>query len=206
MIAGDGERMLTLLMIRDVRPAPAKAALAAAALELFARRGVEAVSVRDIAKVAGYSNPALFRHFTSKEELARRLFETAYRSLIAAVETPAARGGLKPWLAAVVDEIARAPAASRFVLANIDAFWPQMPGELRSKNLPRLVREALERGREEGAIREDLDVGTAVRVIVGTLKELARSAHSGEERLEPQGAARDLAALLLEGIGPKGRR
>jgi AcrR family transcriptional regulator len=55
----------------------AKAAIMIQALKLFASPGVEAVSVRDIAAASGFSNPALFRHFSSKEALATALFESA---------------------------------------------------------------------------------------------------------------------------------
>ena len=46
---------------------PAKRAIITAALELFATKGVDGVSIRDIAAASGFSNPAMFRHFESKE-------------------------------------------------------------------------------------------------------------------------------------------
>ncbi|MGQ7451850.1 helix-turn-helix domain-containing protein, partial [Streptococcus suis] len=58
---------------------PAKRAIMVAALKLFASRGIDGVTIRDIAKETGYSNPALFRHFKTKDELALLLFEACYR-------------------------------------------------------------------------------------------------------------------------------
>lgn len=46
-----------------------------AGLTLLARYGYNAVSVRDIAKEAGTSEAALYKHFKSKEEMALSLFK-----------------------------------------------------------------------------------------------------------------------------------
>ena len=52
-----------------------------AALELFAARGVDGVSIAEIAGAAGISQGALYRHYCSKEELATHLFSAAYRRM-----------------------------------------------------------------------------------------------------------------------------
>jgi AcrR family transcriptional regulator len=52
-----------------------------AALELFAERGVDGVSIAEIAGTAGISQGALYRHYRSKEELAAYLFSEAYRRM-----------------------------------------------------------------------------------------------------------------------------
>ena len=63
--------------VRDDDP-PAKREILSAALKLFSRRGLAATSIRDIAEESGYTNPALYKHFESKEELALHLFETCH--------------------------------------------------------------------------------------------------------------------------------
>jgi AcrR family transcriptional regulator len=50
-----------------------------AAIDLFAARGVDGVSIADIATAASVAQGALYRHYRSKEELAGRLFAEAYR-------------------------------------------------------------------------------------------------------------------------------
>ncbi len=56
-----------------------KAKVERAAIELFASKGFDGVSIADIAAAAGVSQGALYRHYRSKDELASRLFSTAYR-------------------------------------------------------------------------------------------------------------------------------
>ena len=58
-----------------------RARIEAEALALFAQKGVHGTSVRDIALRAGVSEGALYRHFPSKEELARDLFLSRYAAL-----------------------------------------------------------------------------------------------------------------------------
>jgi AcrR family transcriptional regulator len=184
---------------------PAKRAILGAALSLFASRGVEAVSVRDIAAASGFTNPALFRHFASKEALARALFEACYRGLVDAMASVAAEDSLRAWLAAVIGEIARAPEAVYFVLENVRLYWRGLPDDLRARNLPALVRERLEREQRAGRLRADLDIPLARTVIDGALAQIARGAHFRDAPLDPEALADALADMLLRGMGPAPR-
>jgi AcrR family transcriptional regulator len=53
-------------------------AIVTAATSLFAKRGVDATSMRDIADRAGVREAAIYRHFPGKEELAREIFLSWY--------------------------------------------------------------------------------------------------------------------------------
>jgi AcrR family transcriptional regulator len=50
-------------------------------VKLFSQRGLDGTSIRDIAEESGYTNPALYKHFAGKEELALYLFEICHRRL-----------------------------------------------------------------------------------------------------------------------------
>ena len=52
-----------------------------AARELFVERGIEAVTMREIARRVGYSSTALYLHFQDKEALIRELCDTDFLSL-----------------------------------------------------------------------------------------------------------------------------
>jgi AcrR family transcriptional regulator len=54
-----------------------KAAIMAAAAQLFRERGFRATSLDDIGAAAGVSGPAIYRHFKSKHELLSLLIEQA---------------------------------------------------------------------------------------------------------------------------------
>lgn len=83
------------------RPAPrrgrdgteTRARIEAEALALFAAKGVDGTSVRDIAQASGLSEGALYRHFPSKDELARELFLSRYAGLARDIGAVDAGGG-----------------------------------------------------------------------------------------------------------------
>ena len=50
----------------------------AAAIHLFVQKGVAETTIRDIARAVDISEGALYRHFVSKDELVRQLFERHY--------------------------------------------------------------------------------------------------------------------------------
>jgi AcrR family transcriptional regulator len=62
------------------------------ALRLFAAQGIEATSIRDIATAVGVAEGALYRHFPSKDSLARTLFQNAYANLAGRVLAVAGEG------------------------------------------------------------------------------------------------------------------
>lgn len=71
----------------------------AVALELFAERGVRETSLRQIAERLGLTKPALYYHFSSREELLRSLvqpFVDDAEAMIVEDETRAAAGPVDP--------------------------------------------------------------------------------------------------------------
>lgn len=63
-----------------------------AAITLFAEKGVDKVSTRDIAAAAGTSEALLFKHFGKKDVLVARIFSTGYnqvgRSMLELLNAP----------------------------------------------------------------------------------------------------------------------
>ncbi len=75
------------------------------ALRLFAEKGVDATSIRDIASSAAITEPAIYRHFASKEDLVWEIFWSGYRGFGEALRNVPAQGGLKERLAAMIATI-----------------------------------------------------------------------------------------------------
>lgn len=95
--------------------------ITAAALQLFAERGIDGTSVRDIALAAGVAEGALYRHFPSKEALARSLFLEGYAALAGdAAAILAGTAGFEARAAALVGRLCRLfdedPALFAFLL------------------------------------------------------------------------------------------
>src|SRR5579862_633995 len=71
---------------RTAKGARRRAAILAAAADLFRERGFRATSLDDIGAAAGVSGPAIYRYFKSKHELLTVLIEEAAISWRAAVD------------------------------------------------------------------------------------------------------------------------
>jgi AcrR family transcriptional regulator len=62
-----------------------------AAAGVFARRGYAAATLAELAEAAGYAAPSLYRYFSSKEEIFRRLVELLAAEVSATFELPVDR-------------------------------------------------------------------------------------------------------------------
>jgi AcrR family transcriptional regulator len=182
---------------------PAKRAIITAALELFATKGVDGVSIRDIAAASGFSNPAMFRHFKSKEDLAKALFETCYRRLAVTMrrEANAPGSNLKDVLRRSLELIESSPEGVHFVLENLRRYWRDLPREIRTISLLGSMRYLIKVEQEAGRIRRHVDVDLASALVLGALAQIARMAHFGELPKPPRTLADELFTLIDRGVG-----
>lgn len=146
-----------------------------AALKLLARTSVEALTTRELAKALGLSQPALFRHFRTREEL-----------LLAVIGR--ARDDLEGIATQTLGSPANGPAQLRALGEALLAHVEREPG------LPRLLFGAA--GPAEGTVRN------ALRPLVSMQKALAAElVRQGQrEGLLAADAAPDAAATLFVGM------
>ncbi|WP_161556110.1 TetR/AcrR family transcriptional regulator [Mangrovicoccus ximenensis] len=137
------------------------------ALRLFAERGYAAVTTKDIAKACGVGESALYRHMDSKEELAVRVFRTAYlglagRLLGAAPEEAAIGAKIGAYLQVLLDTFDRDPDLVLFLLGRQHDILARAIGPEDMTPLL-VVRAALVRAQAQGEIRQgDPDLLTAM--------------------------------------------
>jgi AcrR family transcriptional regulator len=165
--------------------APAKQKILVAALKLFVRDGLCETSVRDIAQASGFTNPALFKHFPSKDALAGYLFESCYLNLYRLLAGTRSSGG--PFAAqhvAVIDAYLTALDNDRdavlYVQENLRHFWPKMTAALRKHSILGEIAALLEVGQAEGAVTRNTDIRLLTSAWVGVLQQFARARFFGE--------------------------
>jgi len=181
---------------------PAKRAILETALDLFAERGVDSVTVRDIAARTGFTNPALFRHFKGKEELAFALFETCYRRLGATMSHAEREGtGLKGAFATALRLIEEHPAAVHYVFENLRRYFRALPPQVRATSILGTFRRLVASEAATGSLRPDTHPDIAVAVLIGTLGQIARMAHFDELPQRPTALADELWSTLYRGLG-----
>ncbi len=145
------------------------------ALDLFAAKGVDGTTVRDIAAAAAVAEGSLYRHFESKEALAWELFAGAFSSLATDLDRlQAAHGELRGKLRAMIGYVCaffdRDRPLFRYLLLNQHAqmhrVTPDMPHPM--SVLRRVLAAAMRRGE---ARRMDADL--AASMVMGLVLQTA---------------------------------
>ena len=137
------------------------------ALRLFAAKGVDGASIKDIASAVGVADAALYRHFASKEEMAHAIFTRHYGALAEAIHAIAAtplpfrdkaRALVAHFCALFDDE----PDAFAFLLLNQHAHLRFVPKEA-ERNAVEALREMMRDAYQAGEIAQaDADLGAAM--------------------------------------------
>ncbi|MEM8987745.1 MAG: TetR/AcrR family transcriptional regulator [Pseudomonadota bacterium] len=145
-----------------------KARIERAALTLFAERGVDGITTKQIAAAAGASEGAIYRHYPSKDALAEALFFTIHDRLTGLVRAAAREG----------DDISeKAGAIVKAYCKTADDDWPLF--SYHALSLHRFLRK--------GDKKTDDPVKATEDIVKGAMK-------SGEI---PKGDAALLAAMAL---------
>jgi len=133
-----------------------RAVIMDAALHCFACNGFDATRIRDIAEAASTSEGALYRHFASKEELARELHLQAMsvfsEELLAASVADTAGASLRQMAARVLTLYREQPAA--FVYALVQAPPAAVASMPDDRDLPiDIIARVIEQARVQGSVR-----------------------------------------------------
>jgi AcrR family transcriptional regulator len=171
--------------IHDTDP-PAKREILRAAMKLFSERGPAATTIRDIAKESGYTNPALYKHFASKDELALYLFETSHRRLWSRCRAAIASATdfedkLANYIGEVLSLVDEHPGTMAFLSDNARVLWPKTGPAVRRQTMIALARSVMSAAPRRGkgpAVHPDI----AAASLQGTLAELARMIQVGAVR------------------------
>ncbi|GIH91224.1 TetR/AcrR family transcriptional regulator [Planobispora siamensis] len=164
---------------------PSKRCILTEALRLFVEHGVDGTTVRDIARASGYTNPALFKFFASKEQLALHLFGRCYGRLYDRAALACAPG--RPFgerLGSLLDAFATLldgePEVFLYVQDNLRVYWPRLSPAERRDSLIELLRALLRDGVAEGEVTTAVPVDLMVAALSGTVAQYARMRHFGE--------------------------
>jgi len=156
--------------------------LIAIARRLFAERGYDGTSLRDIATEAGVTKAALYHHFPNKSELYRKiavdgmrdLYEAA-RGAVLAHESPLAK--LRAFMRASAEYF---EANRDQWLANSSAFWHTHDPGPRSATVEyrdayeHLLRKCIDDGIAQGEVEPCVNAALAAKLLLSGITHLAR--------------------------------
>ena len=169
------------------------------AKEAFAKSGANA-SLDDIAKQAGVGPGTLYRHFPSREELLKAVYQAAAEKLAVAAtvfaETLPPIQAVRAWMILFVEYIADKQIIAPALNGLIDD--PHKVYEASYGQIWAAVRGLVKRAVKNGDIREDLDAIDLLRALVGVA--------SGGARPDWQQSALKLVDILILGSRPVTKR
>jgi TetR/AcrR family transcriptional regulator, repressor of fatR-cypB operon len=178
---------------------PAKQRILIESLRLFTHRGLDNTTIRDIAEATGFTNPALYRHFASKEALAEHLFEECYRHIHDAIASSLTDTSFKPLLRAYVERAVGlyydCPEAFLYVDEHLRRLWPQVAGRLRTRSLVAQAAHLI--ALSPAAKRQAVPLPMLLSAVLGTFNQWARFTYFGEGLPSPKAAASALEAVML---------
>ena len=165
------------------------------AKEAFAKFGAKA-SLDDIAKQAGVGPGTLYRHFPSRADLLKAVYQAATEKLAAAAAAFAATlppvDALRAWMRLFVDYLADKQIIAPALSALVDD--PHQVYEASYGQIWEAVRRLVNRAVQSGDIRADLDAIDLLRALVGVA-----SVGAGADW---QQSARKLVDILILGSRP----
>ena len=165
------------MSLRDERREAARLWLLRVAADLFARKGVDATSMADIAEAANLSPPALYHYFANRRELIDEATRFATENIldsIAAVDqsegSPLARlHDLARRHAEFVEDVG--PGTLRFIYWSVldGAFTPQEDGDefaAGHRGSAEFFRRVLSEAKSRGEIRDDANIDLVTQLLL----------------------------------------
>ena len=170
-----------------------------AMVELVAERGYDAVTVRELARLAGVSSRAFYQHFEGKQDCFLRTHELVARRAVKRIVASQAEGRdweerLRMALDAFVRELEREPQAARFALVEAHLAGPGAIGQIRRLEFTfaEMLRESLSRAPDQPTVPSLLAEG-----IVFGLARVARARLVAEGDDNMQGLGGELVDWVL---------
>jgi len=188
----------------------------AAALDLLAQTPLERLTTRAIAAAVGVSQPALFRHFASREALLLAVVEAARSELERTLEPLIrARTGPLDTCVALAEQLARYvdqnPGLPRLLFADMALEAPELRVAVhRLVSMQRnFVAELVSTAIRDGSARAEVDPHAAATLFVGMLQGLVLQrelAATGPSLLERLGPVAELWRAAVTAQGPRQNR
>jgi TetR/AcrR family transcriptional regulator, cholesterol catabolism regulator len=177
------------------------------AAELFAEKGFQATTVRNIADEAGILSGSLYHHFDSKESIVDEILTSFFEELTAADQAVTERGGdPRTVLAELVRIRAGTLATHRAAITVLQNDWNYLRRFDRFAYLTRAEEETerlwagqIAKGQQTGVFRADVDPRLAYRMIRDTIWAAVRWFQPGG-RPDAQGLADHYLKVFFDGI------
>src|SRR5216117_2842224 len=178
-----------------------------AAIRVFARNGYYNSRVSDIAREAGIASGTIYLYFKTKDDILVRLFREKMAEWVALVRKEVAAEGdplakIRKIVALHFRKIEESPDLAEVVQVELRQGHKFFRGASAHEVSAyfELIGSILEEGQVAGAIRRDLPVKIATKVLFGAMDQVATSWVLGKRKYRLSDAAAAVAAVFLRGV------
>ena len=151
-------------------------------ITLIARRGIQDLTIRNIAEAIGISEPAIYRHFRSKTDVVLAVIDALESSVFGTSEAPVdpAFRTLETYLKRLLERLEAAPDLAVVVFSD-EVFMndEKLVGRVRAlmeRSLDEIAK-LIQAGQRNGNIRNDVPAGNLALIIAGTVRLIVRQWH-----------------------------
>jgi TetR/AcrR family transcriptional regulator, cholesterol catabolism regulator len=177
------------------------------AAELFAKKGYQATTVREIADEAGILSGSLYHHFDSKESIVDEVLSSFLDDLLSSYRATVSQGGgPRQVLAGLVQAGFASLGPHRAAITVMQNDWNYLQQFERFGYLSRAEREVekiwveqIKGGQRDGVFRGDIDAKLTYRMIRDTIWLAVRWFRPGG-RLDTAGLAEHYMKVLFDGV------
>ncbi|GAA2091553.1 TetR/AcrR family transcriptional regulator [Actinomadura alba] len=177
------------------------------AAELFAEKGFQATTVRNIADEAGILSGSLYHHFDSKESIVDEILSGFFNELMAANRAAVDKGGEpREVISALVRICFGTLEPHRAAITVMQNDWNYLKAQERFAYLTESEDEVekmwvteIKKGQKTGLFREDIDPKLTYRMIRDTIWVAVRWFQPGG-RLNAKGLSDHYLKVLFDGI------
>lgn len=189
-------------------PEARKTQLLAAALLVFARRGIGAARHAEVAQEAGVSVPTVFVYFPTREDLVDAVLGEAERLYTELAERVHGSDRPVPELllehaSAFADSVDRHPEHARVWLdwssaVGVAHLWPRY--RRFEERIVAIIARTLRRGRRDGTIQREITAEDGARIMIGAAYMIAHMKLSRRPEAEVSRFVRALVRVVAGGL------
>lgn len=161
-----------------------------AAEKLFADKGFEGTSVRDIAEGAGVNLAMISYYFGSKEKLMEAMFNHRASSSVLQLEEMVKDKSLTPiqkvekLIDRYIEKLLSQQCFHRIMvreqMVNNNGFIAEQIQEIKKRNQA-LIKELIAQGQRSGDFRKNIDISLLMITLVGTISQMVTTQHIYKE-------------------------
>ncbi|HEX37860.1 MAG TPA: TetR/AcrR family transcriptional regulator [Candidatus Cloacimonetes bacterium] len=149
-------------------------------IKLIADHGIQSLTIKNISKEIGISEAALYRHFASKSEIIMAILNSFQKISCCVFDTVWEEGStsidkLKVFVMDRYDRFTENPKLAKVMFSEEvfqnDLRYSQKISEIMEEHKNKL-KDIIQQGQEKNEIRNDVDLISLVRVVVGSMRML----------------------------------